>query len=121
VERDEVERDLLVRMRRPQRVHCGVQALFGNDDLDAVLLDPLLLPSLADGRVGALAGDEGARPARVPRAALVLADDAAAGGEDRLAGRVARVLGNEVDELEERAQGAGCSTLSIWARCSLPE
>jgi hypothetical protein len=106
VERDEVERDLLVRVRSPQRVHGGAQALFGNDDLDAILVDAFLLPHFADCRIGALAGQERARPGRVPRAALVVADPAAAGAEDGVARRVARVLGDEVDELEERAQSS---------------
>ena len=121
MQRVEVEGDFLVRMRGTERLDRRGDRVRGHDDLDPVLVDALLLPHLADGRVGALSGEEGAGPLRVPGAPLVVADDAAARGEDRVARRVQRLLGDEVGELEEVAQGPGCSTLSICARWSLPE
>ena len=117
----DVERDLLVRMRLPESVDGRSESALGDDDLDAVLRHALLRAHLADGRIGALAREERAGAGGVPRAALVLADHTAAGGEDRFARRVPRRLRDEVDELQVGAQGAGRSTLSICARCSFPE
>ena len=108
MERDEVERDLFVRVCRPQSVHGGVEALFGNDDLDAILVDAFLLPHLADCRIGALTGQERASPGRVPRAALVVADPAASGLEDRFACGVERLQWDEPDQLEA-AQISSCA------------
>ena len=106
-------------MRPAESVDRRRERRLGHHDLDAVLLDVLLRPDAADRRLGALSGEERACALRVPGAALVVADDPASGGEDRLTGRVPGRLGDEVDELEQAAQG--CSTLSICARCSLPE
>jgi len=119
VQRVEVECDLLVGVRPTESVDRRRERRLGHNDLDAVLLNMLLRSDTADRGLGALAGEERAGAPRVPGAALVVTDDAASRGEDRLTGRVPGLLGDEVDELEQAAQG--CSTLSICARCSLPE
>ena len=102
-----------------RRVDGGLDRRLGHQDLDAIFLDVFLRADAADGRLGAVTGEERAGALRVPGAALVVPDDAAPRGEDRLTGCVPRLLGDEVDELEQAAQG--CSTLSICARWSLPE
>src|SRR5947208_10568399 len=98
-ERIEVERNLLVRVRRNQRVdHCA-RALSGNDGLAAQLAGPFLPARTADGRVGPLAAEERPLSPRVPRTALVVADPARAGAEHGIARAVERFLGDEPDEL----------------------
>src|SRR5512134_1100731 len=102
-------------MRGAERLDDSREGVLGDDDLDAVLVDVLLHPHVAERGVGTIAGEEGARAFRVPGAALVIADDAAAGAEDRVTRCVERLLWREPDELDHY------STLSICARCSLPE
>ena len=60
-----------------------LESIDGDNRLDAELRDSLLSPALADRRIRALPAEEGARPGRVPRAALVLADPPRTCLEDR--------------------------------------
>ena len=76
----DIERDLLVRRSPPESLDGGGEGALGDDDLDAVLGHALLRPHLADGRIGALSREERAGAGGVPRAALVVADHAPAGG-----------------------------------------
>src|SRR5206468_3610945 len=98
-ERVDVERGLFVRVRRPQRVDDLGQAFLREDRLEPYLRDALLSTLLADGRIGALAAEEGAGALGVPRAALVGADPARAGREDRVAHGIERFRRHEDDEL----------------------
>ena len=70
------------------------------DDLETQLVDGLVAAGVPGRGVRALAAEEGALPAGRPRAVLVLADNAGAGGEDRLAHEVGVVGGHEADQLE---------------------
>ena len=77
------------------------------DDLDAQLVDGLVAAGAPRRGVGALAAEERALPADGPRAVLVLADHAGAGGEQRLAHEVGVVGRHEPDELEHVGGGRG--------------
>ena len=59
----------------------------------------VLAARLAYRRRGALAGQEGSRPLRVPGAVLVVADAPGPGGEKRLPHRIQRLGRDEDDEL----------------------
>jgi hypothetical protein len=83
-------------MRLPQRPDDLRHALFGNDDLDAILRDALLDPHPADGRIGALACEERSCSERGPGAPLVVADPPGPGREDGVARRLERLLGDEI-------------------------
>src|SRR5205823_875704 len=82
-----------------QRPDDVLLALDGIDGLEPELRHPLLAPALADRRARRLATEERARALGVPRAALVLADPARAGREDRVAHGVERLGRHEHDEL----------------------
>src|SRR5207244_11339309 len=71
----------------------------GEDRLEPQLGDALLPPCLPHVRIGAGAAEERARAGRVPRAALVVADPARAGREERLTQRIQRFARDEDDEL----------------------
>jgi hypothetical protein len=83
----DVERRLLVRMRRPQRLHDLVLAVGRIHRLEPQLRNALAAP-LADRRIRALAAEEGPGALRVPRAPLVVADAPRAGLEQRIPHRI---------------------------------
>src|SRR5262249_27835927 len=98
-QRIEIERGLLVRMRRAQRAYHLRLVLDRVDGLEPQLRDALLLPALSDRRRRRRASEEGSRALGIPRAALVVADPPSPGCENSVAHRVERVGGDEDDEL----------------------
>src|SRR5262249_22966771 len=124
-ERIEVISDLFVGVRLEQRREDLLAAIDRDHGFDAQFGKTLLAPPLTDRRVRRFAAQEGARSGPVPRAALVIPDPAGTGSEDGVAGRIERFLGDEPNELVTQVAlsryGAGCSSVSICARWSLPE
>src|SRR5262245_16693023 len=86
-------------MRCDERAQDVGEPLRRHDGLDAQLGNAFLLPRLAHRRVCAFTAEERPCPGGVPRAALVVANPPGACTEDRVAGRVERILGDEPDEL----------------------
>ena len=100
VQRDEVEGRLLVGMRGDVGAGDAAAQPPREHDLDAQLVHGLVAARHPGRRLRGLAAEEGALPADRPRAVLVLADHAGAGGEERLAHEVGVVHGHEPDELQ---------------------
>ena len=101
-------------MRRSQRRdHVGL-SLFRENRLEAQLGNTLLAPGFPDRRARSLPAEERARPLRVPRAMLVLADAPGTRLEEGAADSVERLTRNEDDELAVQI------SVSICAFCSLP-
>src|SRR5262249_31634899 len=96
-QRGEVERGLLVRVRLAHRRPDPGLALLRVDGLEPKLGHPLLTARLPDARLGPLAAEERAGALGEPRAALVVADAAGAGFEERLANRIERLTRHEDD------------------------
>src|SRR5581483_9506476 len=96
---------LFVRVRGPQRGEDVREPLGGHDRLDAQLGDALLAAGPAERRARPLPAEEGARPGRVPGAALVRADPPRTGREDGVPGGVERLLRDEPDELVRGSLG----------------
>src|SRR5438270_13359936 len=86
-------------MRRAQRRDHLVVPLRRIDRLEPKLRHALLPPRPPDARLRARSAEERARPLRVPRAVLVVADSAGTGAEQRLPDSVEGFPGNEDDEL----------------------
>jgi len=100
-------------MRRSQRGDHVCLALFREDRLEAQLGNTLLAPGFPDRRTRSPA-EKRARPLRVPRAMLVLADAPGTRFEECAADSVERLTRNEDDELAVQI------SVSICAFCSLP-
>ena len=100
-------------MRRSQRGDHVCLALFREDRLEAQLGNTLLAPGFPDRRTRSPA-EKRARPLRVPRAMLVLADAPGARFEEGATNSVERLTRNEDDELAVQI------SVSICAFCSLP-
>jgi len=100
-------------MRRSQRGDHVCLALFREDRLEAQLGNTLLAPGFPDRRTRSPA-EKRARPLRVPRALLVLADAPGTRFEECAADSVERLTRNEDDELAVQI------SVSICAFCSLP-
>jgi len=100
-------------MRRSQRGDHVCLALFREDRLEAQLGNTLLAPGFPDRRTRSPA-EKRARPLRVPRAMLVLADAPGTRFEECAADSVERLTRNEDDELAIQI------SVSICAFCSLP-
>ena len=100
-------------MRRSQRGDHFCLALFREDRLEAQLGNTLLAPGFPDRRTRSPA-EKRARPLRVPRAMLVLADAPGTRLEECAADSVERLTRNEDDELAVQI------SVSICAFCSLP-
>ena len=101
-------------MRRSQRGDHVCLALFRKDRLEAQLGNTLLAPGFPDRRTRSLPAEKRARPLRVPRAMLVLADAPGTRFEECAADSVERLTRNEDDELAVQI------SVSICAFCSLP-
>ena len=101
-------------MRRSQRGDHVCLALFRKDRLEAQLGHTLLAPGFPDRRTRSLPAEKRARPLRVPRAMLVLADAPGTRFEECAADSVERLTRNEDDELAIQI------SVSICAFCSLP-
>jgi len=86
-------------MRAAEGSNDVVVSVLREDGFEAQLRHTLLAPALADRRVGALAGEEGPRSFRVPRAALVGSDPPGADCEERVTDRIERLGRDEDDEL----------------------
>ena len=88
--------------------------LFREDRLEPQLGDALLAPGFPDRRARSLPAEKRARPLRVPRAMLVLADAPGTRFEEGATNSVERLTRNEDDELAVQI------SVSICAFCSLP-
>jgi hypothetical protein len=86
-------------MRSAQGGDDGVVPLLREDRFEPELRDALLPPALTERRAGAVSAVEGSRAFRVPGAALVVADAAGAGIEQRVADQVEGVGRDEDDQL----------------------
>jgi hypothetical protein len=84
-------------MRRAQRGDHGVVSFLREDGFEPELGDALLPPALADRRAGAVSAVEGSRAFGVPGAALVVADAAGAGIEERVSDGVEGLRRDEDD------------------------
>src|SRR5205085_7196211 len=119
-ERVDVEGRLLVRVSVVESRDHLVVARGREDRLEPELRHALLAAGLADRRRGAFPAEEGAGPLRVPGAALVVADPAGSGLEERRAHPVERLGRNEDDELPLLAvhvwPAAGPGTARPWPR-----
>ena len=101
-------------MRRSQCRDHVVLPLLREDRLEPQLSDTLLAPGFPDRRARSLPAEKRARPLRVPRAMLVLADAPGTRLEEGAADSVERLTRNEDDELAVQI------SVSICAFCSLP-
>ncbi len=104
--RVQVEGRLLVRMRLEVGGDHAAAQPPREDDLEAQLVHDLVAAGLPSHRGRARAAEERTLPADRPRAVLVLADHAGAGGEERFAHQVDVVLRHEADQLV-RIRGGG--------------
>ena len=101
LDRVDVERRLLVGVRRDEGVDDLTAQRAREDDFDAQLVGALVLAHLAHRRTRSLGRQERAFPLGRERAVDVLADLPRAGGEDRAAHGVGVALGHEPHELGE--------------------
>ena len=101
-------------MRRSQCRDYICLPLFREDRLEPQLGNTLLAPGFPDRRARSLPAEKRARPLRVPRAMLVLADAPGTRVEEGAADGVERLARNEDDELAVQI------SVSICAFCSLP-